>query len=109
MRNLLENSGGSLDSDDKGAQYPTDIEGAPAPVVDIWSGLTPVGIDCGTGAERCGCGKILLARDQRLLRVFGQGPSRFGIFGLGSTSVEDVNVPNWSPGVDMPCGYVGSR
>ena len=106
MRNLLENSGGSLDSDDKGAQYPTDIEGAPAPVVDIWSGLTPVGIDCGTGAERCGCGKILLARDQRLLRVFGQGPSRFGIYESGLMLVEAIDTPIGVPGEDMPCGYI---
>ena len=45
----------------------------------------------------CGDGKILLAWEQCLLEIFGQGPCCFGIFGSGLTSVEDVDAPNWSP------------
>ena len=59
---MLEKSGGSLASDDKGAQDLTDIEGSPAPVADIWSELTPVGIDCGAGAGICGGGKYYWPR-----------------------------------------------
>ena len=59
------------------------IKGSPASVADIWSGLTPVGIDCGGGAESCGGGKGLLAQDGRLLQIFGQGKCWFEIFGSG--------------------------
>ena len=45
----------------------------------------------------CSNGKILLAPDRQLLETFVQGPCQFGIFGLGLTSVEDVDYPNQSP------------
>ena len=85
-------------SDDEDAQDLTDVVGAPTYVVDIWTGITLVEIDCGAGAERSGGRKISLAQNRRLLEIFGQGPCRFGVFGLGLTSVEDIDAPNWSPG-----------
>ena len=44
-----------------------------------------------------------------MLEIFGRVPHMFGVFGLGSTSVEDVHAPDRSPREDMPCGYIGSR
>ena len=85
-----------------------DIKRAPTSVVDIWLDITSVGINCGTGAEICGS-KGLLAQDRRLLHIFGRGACWFGIFGSGLTSVGDVDSPNSSPGVHMPCGYTGIR
>ena len=86
-----------------------DIVGALDSVADIWSGITSFGIDSGAGAESCGGGKRLLAQDRHLLEIFGRGPCRFGVFGLGSTSVEDVNATERSPWEDMPCVYIGRQ
>ena len=96
-------------SNNRGACDLTDTVGSPTSVADIWSGLTSVGIDCGSGAESYGGGEGLLARDRRLWQIFGWGSCRFGIFGSGSTSVGDVNAPDRIPGEDMPCGYIWSR
>ena len=35
------------------------------------------------------------------------GPCRFGIFGSVSISVEDIDVPDQSPGEGVPCGRLG--
>ena len=86
-----------------------EIEGSPTSVADIWLVIMSVGIDSGSGTESCGGRKILLARDRRLLEIFGRCPCGFGIFGSGSTSVDDINAPYWSPREDMPCGYIGIR
>ena len=59
--------------------------------------------------ESYGGGKRSLDLERRLLDIFGLGLCRFGIFGSGLTSVEDVNDPDRSPRDDMPCGYVGSQ
>ena len=85
-------------SDDEGAQYFTDIEESPTSVADIWLGLKLVGINCGSRAENCSVRKGLLAWDRRLLRIFGQGPCQFRIFGSVLTPVEDDDDPDWSPG-----------
>ena len=34
-----------------------------------------------------------------MLEIFGWGPYRFGIFGTGLTSVENVDSPDQSPGI----------
>ena len=82
-RSLLENSGGAFASDGKVARDLMDIEGSPTYVADIWLGIMLVGIGCGAEAESCGGRKRLFSWDQRLLEIFGQGPCRFVIFGLG--------------------------
>ena len=105
----MKKSGGALASSDKGAQDLTKIEGSLTAVADIWSRPTSVGIDCGAGAESCGVRKILLTHDQRLLQIFGRGLCRFGIFGLGSMSVEDIDEPDRIPGAGMPCGRLDMR
>ena len=81
----------------------TEIKGDMASAEDIWSGITSVGVDFGAGAESCIGGKGLLVQDRRMLQIFGWVPCRFGIFGSISTSFEDVDAPDWSPGEDMPC------
>ena len=105
----MEKSVGALASDDKGDQDLKEIEGSSTSGADIWLGITSFGIDCGAVAERYGGGTRLLDQDRRLLGIFGQGPWRFKIFNLGSTSVADTDAPDRNPGEDMPCGYVGSR
>ena len=102
----MEESGGSLAYGDGSAWDLTRIKGSPASIEDIRSLLTLVDIDCGAGAESCGVRKILLTHDQRLLQIFGRGLCWFGIFGLGSMSVEDVYAPIKFLGRDMPCDYV---
>ena len=87
----------------EGAQDLSYIEGALEFVADIWLGIMLVEIDSGAGAESCKGRKILLAHDQHLLEIFGWVSYRFGIFGLGLTSVEYINAPDRSPGEEMPC------
>ena len=65
--------------------------------------------DCGSREESYCIGKRLLAREQCLLEIFGWDLCWFEIFGLGSTSVEDIDYPDHSPGEDMPCGYIVRR
>ena len=60
---MLEEPVGVLMSGEKDAWELTRIEGAPSSVEDIWSGITLVQIDCVDGAERCGGGRGLLARN----------------------------------------------
>ena len=104
-----ENLGGALVSNNGGASDLMETVGVPAYVAYIWSGLTLVETDSGARAESCGSGKGLLDWDRCLLDKFGRGPRLFGIFGLGSMLVEEVNALIGVPGEDMPCGYVGSR
>ena len=105
----MEKLVGALAPDDKGDQELTENEGALSSVADIWSGIKPVSIYFSDEVESCGDRKGLLYWDQRLLQIFGRGPYWFRIFGLGSTSVEDVDAPYWSFGEDITCGYVWSR
>ena len=74
-----------------------------------WRRLTSVGDNCGAVAYRCGGGKVLLSWGRCLLRIFGWSTCWFGIFGLGSMSVEDIYDPDRSPGVGMPCERLGIR
>ena len=67
-------------------------------IVDIWSGLAFVDIDCSAGAESCYGSNSLLTQDQCMLKIFGQGPYRFGIFGSVLMSVQGVNATNRSTG-----------
>ena len=60
---MLEEPVGVLMSGEKDAWELTRIEGSPSSVEDIWSGITLVHIDCVDGAERCGGGRGLLARN----------------------------------------------
>ena len=90
--------------DDGGDFDLTETVGSPTYVADIWLGITLVDTDCGAGAESSGSGKGLLARDRRLLDILGRCPCRFGIFGSGSTSVEDVDALIGVLVEDMPCG-----
>ena len=94
-------------SNDGGACDLTEIMGDLTSVADIWSGLTLVEIDCGSG-EESSCGrKKLLAQEQRLLEIyFGRGSFLFGIFESRSTLVEDVDTLIGIPGKDTPRGYV---
>ena len=103
----MKKSVGALASDNEGAKYLMEIEGALASVAHIWSGITLVGIYCGAGVESCSGRKRSLTWDRHMLGIFGQGPCRFRIFGLVLTSVEDFYAPDQSPREDMPCGYVG--
>ena len=82
----------------------TEIKGALTSVADIWLDPTLVDIDCGAREEICGGCKGLFAQDRRLLQIFGWGSCRFGIFGSGSMSVEEVHDPDWIPGVGMTYG-----
>ena len=68
--------------------------GALTSVADIWLGITPVETYHGIGAEGCNDGKRLLAQYQHLLEIFGWVPCQFGILGLVSTSVEDIDAPD---------------
>ena len=79
----------------------------PTCIADIWSGLTPVEINCGAGSERCSGGMILLAQDRRLLEIFFQVPCLCGIIGSESTSIDGNDAPDLSPRKEMPCGSVG--
>ena len=106
-RCLLKKSGGSLASGHKGGQPLTETKGALTSVADICSVPTLVDIYCGAGEESCGSGKGLLARDQRLLQIFGQVTCQFGVFGSVLMPVEDIDAPDRSPGVGMPCGRLG--
>ena len=85
-------------SDDEGARELTDIVGCPTSVADIWLGITSFETDCGARAESCSGGKILFYRYRRLLKIFSQGLCWIGIFGSGSTSVQDVDAIDWSLG-----------
>ena len=96
--------GGALASNKGGTHNLMETVGSPTSVADIWSGITSVETDCRSGEDSCGGRKVLFARDRRLLEIFGQGPSRFGIFGSVSTSVEDVDDPIGLLGEYMPCG-----
>ena len=72
-------------------------------------GATSFGIDYGSGADIFGGREGLLARDRRLLQIFGWGPCWFYIFGSVLMSVDDIDAPNWSNGADMTCGRLGLR
>ena len=100
---------GALESNDRGTCDLTKTVGAPMSVAYIWSVLTLVETYHGAGAEICGGRKGLLTQYQSLLEIFGQSSCRFRMFGLGLTSVEEVDALIGVPGEDMPCGYVGSR
>ena len=76
-------------------------------VANIVFRLPSVGIDCGSRAKSCGGRKGSLSQDQHLLQIFGRGPYWFGIFGSGSTSVEEIDAPDCNPGEDITCGYLG--
>ena len=89
---------GALASDNEDAQDLTDVVGAPTYVADSWLGIASVEIYCSAGAERCGGRKILLAQDRRLLKIFGHSQCQFGVFGLGLTSVEEVDALNLTTG-----------
>ena len=91
--------------------------GGPSYVEDICLGIALVDTDHVSEARAAAAGRdywpktnvcwIYLARDQRLLEKFGRGLCRFGIFGSGLTSVEEVDALIKFLGVDMPCGYLG--
>ena len=108
-----------MSSDYRGDCNLMETVGALTSVEDIWSGLTSVETDHVTGAGAAEAGRDYwldtdvcwryLSQDRRLFDKFGRGPCRFGIFELGSTSVEDVDAPIEVPGEDMPCGYIGSQ
>ena len=60
----MEELGGALTSGDGGARGLTRIDGSPASIEDIWSGLTSVEIDFASEAVIRGGGRELLARDR---------------------------------------------
>ena len=95
----MEKSGGTSASDDRGACELMETVRAPTYVAYIWSGLTLVDTDCGALAESCGNRKRLLALERHLLEIFVQGPCWFMIFRSGSTSAEDVDAFDRSPGI----------
>ena len=66
-----------------------------------------VGNNSGAGAESCVDRKGLLYWGRCLLQIFGWGICRFGIFGLVSMSVEDIDSQDWSPGAGMYFGRLG--
>ena len=98
-----------MEPDNKGAKDLPNILGDATSVAGIWLGITLVDIYCSARAESCGSGKILFARHQRLIEIFGGGSCCFGIFGSGLTLVEGVNDFDWSPREYIPYGYLGIR
>ena len=81
-------------SDDRGDCKLTDTDVALTSVAYICPGITSVETDHVAGTERCDGGKILLARDRRLLEIFGWGPCQFRIFGSVFSSVEEIDAPD---------------
>ena len=88
-----------MSSDDRGVCELMETVRDSMSVAYIWSGITSVDTYCVVVLESCGDRKRSLALERHLLEIFVQGPCWFMIFRSGSTSAEDVDAFDRSPGI----------